>query len=117
MLDSTTLAEHDGEAYCKSCHAKNYGPKGFVGGGYVVKSFFIIFARLLTNSDDGFSSWQRWWHDAYQVNFACNMKIEWNTQIETDKHVCSWFLPSRDPYVRQLCRGNGHSAGSKTRIS
>ena len=28
-LDSTTLAEHDGEAYCKSCHGRRYGPKGY----------------------------------------------------------------------------------------
>ncbi|PRP82451.1 hypothetical protein PROFUN_09698 [Planoprotostelium fungivorum] len=35
MLDSTTLAEHDGQAYCKSCHGKKFGPKGFgfAGGG------------------------------------------------------------------------------------
>jgi len=34
-LDSTTLAEHDGEVFCKACHAKNFGPKGygFSGGG------------------------------------------------------------------------------------
>lgn len=34
-VDSTTMAEHEGEAYCKSCHAKQFGPKGYgySGGG------------------------------------------------------------------------------------
>jgi len=29
MLESTTVAEHDGSLYCKSCHGKNFGPKGY----------------------------------------------------------------------------------------
>lgn len=34
-LDSTTCREHDGEIYCKTCHAKAFGPHGygFCGGG------------------------------------------------------------------------------------
>jgi len=34
-VDSTTMREHDGEAFCKACHGKKFGPKGygFSGGG------------------------------------------------------------------------------------
>lgn len=28
-LESTTLADKDGEIYCKGCYGKNFGPKGF----------------------------------------------------------------------------------------
>ncbi|GJJ69497.1 hypothetical protein EMPS_01843 [Entomortierella parvispora] len=28
-LDSNTLAEHEGEAYCKACHKKMWGPTGY----------------------------------------------------------------------------------------
>ncbi|XP_064634361.1 muscle LIM protein Mlp84B-like [Lineus longissimus] len=28
-LDSTTVAEHQDELYCKTCHRKKFGPKGF----------------------------------------------------------------------------------------
>lgn len=28
-LDSTTVAIHDDEIYCKSCYGKKYGPKGY----------------------------------------------------------------------------------------
>ncbi|TKS70735.1 Cysteine and glycine-rich protein 2 [Collichthys lucidus] len=28
-LESTTVADRDGEVFCKGCYAKNFGPKGF----------------------------------------------------------------------------------------
>ncbi|CAF1107339.1 unnamed protein product [Didymodactylos carnosus] len=28
MLESTTVAEHDGNLFCKQCYARKYGPKG-----------------------------------------------------------------------------------------
>lgn len=34
MLDSTTCSDHEGEVFCKACHTKMFGPKGygFAGG-------------------------------------------------------------------------------------
>ncbi|XP_019951629.1 cysteine and glycine-rich protein 2-like isoform X2 [Paralichthys olivaceus] len=32
-LDSTTVASHDDEIYCKSCHGRKFGPKGYGYGG------------------------------------------------------------------------------------
>ncbi|CAO3574947.1 unnamed protein product [Mortierella alpina] len=37
-LDSSTLAEHEGEAYCKPCHKKMWGPTGYgYGAGLLVR--------------------------------------------------------------------------------
>ncbi|KAI5636692.1 LIM domain-containing protein [Phthorimaea operculella] len=33
MLDSTNCAEHEGEIYCKNCHGRKFGPKGYGFGG------------------------------------------------------------------------------------
>lgn len=33
MLDSTNCSEHENELYCKNCHARKYGPKGYGFGG------------------------------------------------------------------------------------
>ncbi|XP_063379703.1 muscle LIM protein Mlp84B isoform X1 [Cydia fagiglandana] len=32
-LDSTNCAEHESELYCKNCHGRKYGPKGYGFGG------------------------------------------------------------------------------------
>ena len=33
MLESTTLAEHDGKVFCKQCYGRQFGPKGYGFGG------------------------------------------------------------------------------------
>jgi hypothetical protein len=33
LLDSGKITEHDGEMFCGSCYAKNFGPKGYGFGG------------------------------------------------------------------------------------
>ncbi|RZC36746.1 muscle LIM protein Mlp84B [Asbolus verrucosus] len=33
MLDSTNCTEHEAELFCKNCHARKYGPKGYGFGG------------------------------------------------------------------------------------
>ncbi|XP_046666177.1 LOW QUALITY PROTEIN: muscle LIM protein Mlp84B-like [Homalodisca vitripennis] len=33
FLDSTNCSEHDGELFCKVCHGRKYGPKGYGFGG------------------------------------------------------------------------------------
>ncbi|GAB6033229.1 Muscle LIM protein 1 [Chamberlinius hualienensis] len=33
LLESTTVAEHEGEVYCKQCHGRKFGPKGYGFGG------------------------------------------------------------------------------------
>ncbi|KAI9281327.1 hypothetical protein BC943DRAFT_329636 [Umbelopsis sp. AD052] len=32
-LDSTTMAEREGQAYCKTCYNRQWGPKGYGSGG------------------------------------------------------------------------------------
>lgn len=33
MLDSTNCTEHESELFCKNCHGRKYGPKGYGFGG------------------------------------------------------------------------------------
>ncbi|CAG0894869.1 unnamed protein product [Cyprideis torosa] len=33
MLDSTNCAPHDDKLFCKNCHGRKYGPKGYGFGG------------------------------------------------------------------------------------
>ncbi len=33
MLESTNVCEHEKKLYCRNCHGKNFGPKGYGFGG------------------------------------------------------------------------------------
>lgn len=33
MLDSTNCTEHEKELFCKNCHGRKFGPKGYGFGG------------------------------------------------------------------------------------
>ena len=33
MLDSTNANEHENELFCRVCHARKFGPKGYGFGG------------------------------------------------------------------------------------
>ena len=33
MLEPTTLAEHEGLIFCKTCYGRKFGPKGYGFGG------------------------------------------------------------------------------------
>lgn len=33
MLESTTVAEHEGQVFCKVCYGRKFGPKGYGFGG------------------------------------------------------------------------------------
>jgi len=33
LLESTNVAEHEGEVFCKNCHGRKFGPKGYGFGG------------------------------------------------------------------------------------
>ncbi|XP_051169405.1 muscle LIM protein Mlp84B-like isoform X4 [Leptopilina boulardi] len=33
LLDSTNCSEHEGELFCKNCHGRKFGPKGYGFGG------------------------------------------------------------------------------------
>jgi len=33
MLDSTNANEHESELFCRVCHARKFGPKGYGFGG------------------------------------------------------------------------------------
>ncbi|XP_024225462.1 muscle LIM protein 1-like isoform X4 [Bombus vosnesenskii] len=33
LLDSTNCSEHEGELFCKVCHGRKFGPKGYGFGG------------------------------------------------------------------------------------
>uniref|UniRef100_A0A3Q3IIU0 Cysteine and glycine-rich protein 1 n=1 Tax=Monopterus albus TaxID=43700 RepID=A0A3Q3IIU0_MONAL len=45
-LDSTTVAAHESEIYCKSCYGKKYGPKGY---GYGQGAGPLFFGNLYLN--------------------------------------------------------------------
>lgn len=34
FLDSTNCSEHEAELYCKMCHGRKYGPKGYGFGKF-----------------------------------------------------------------------------------
>ena len=53
LLDSTTCTEHDGDAFCRSCYGKLFGPKGygFAGGS----------SGLSMDTGNPHQPTRRWW--------------------------------------------------------
>ncbi|CAG8478413.1 2213_t:CDS:2 [Dentiscutata erythropus] len=47
-LDSYALAEHDGEAYCKTCHGRRFGPKGY---GFASGTSFLSTDKPVSKSN------------------------------------------------------------------
>ncbi|TNY24035.1 hypothetical protein DMC30DRAFT_213373 [Rhodotorula diobovata] len=39
LLEPRLLVDHDGQAYCKACHGKSYGTKGYGAGGALVGEY------------------------------------------------------------------------------
>ncbi|GAA5911365.1 LIM domain-containing protein [Sporobolomyces salmoneus] len=39
LLEPRLLVDHDGEAYCKNCHSKSWGTKGYGAGGALVGEY------------------------------------------------------------------------------
>ncbi|CEQ40876.1 SPOSA6832_02543 [Sporobolomyces salmonicolor] len=39
ILEPRLLGDHDGEAYCKACHGKYFGTKGYAAGGALVGEY------------------------------------------------------------------------------
>jgi cysteine/glycine-rich protein len=48
-LDSFTLAEHEGEAYCRNCHGRRFGPKGY---GFASGTSFLNTGRPIDKKED-----------------------------------------------------------------
>ena len=64
MLDSSTMAEHGGELFCKSCHSRNFGTSGYgygIGAGTLSsekrdgrdKIYLAIIINISTVTDNG----------------------------------------------------------------
>lgn len=67
-LDSTTVAVHVDEIYCKSCYGKKYGPKGYGYGGGA--------GTLSMDTGEGLGIKPEVWEKQLPPFFNC-----WNIQI------------------------------------
>lgn len=63
LLDSTTCTEHDGDAFCKSCYGKLFGPKGygFAGGS----------SGLSMDTGNPHQQTRRWWIIPWYIRYTC----------------------------------------------
>ncbi|EGI67590.1 Muscle LIM protein Mlp84B [Acromyrmex echinatior] len=85
-LDSTNCAEHERELYCKVCHGRKFGPKGYgFGGGAGCLSMdqgeHLQAKNDLTHSDQ-----------AHRVLFGLVWIVRTNPATNRDK--CMWICPA-----------------------
>jgi len=57
MLDSTNCAEHEAELFCKQCHGRKYGPKGYGFGGGAGCLSMDTGDHLAASGGEGVSQW------------------------------------------------------------
>ncbi|KAI2662907.1 Cysteine and glycine-rich protein 3 [Labeo rohita] len=70
-LDSTTVAAHESEIYCKSCYGKKYGPKGYGYGQAVYAAEKIMGAGKA-------------WHKTCFRCLLCGKSLESTTVTDKD---------------------------------
>lgn len=80
MLDSTNCTEHDKELFCKNCHGRKYGPKGYGFGGGA--------GALSMDSGAQFANQQWVFRSFYTFSIRLVMTVVMQ-QVSSLTHICA----------------------------